>query len=274
MTRLPVSSTSAGGRSNAISRVPKPRFATLMKGVTRMPYPHDEPPWTPQRTRALFHLFQTSAPPDFQRQLLERVAQCQHTQERRRRGWRSLLARWPGYRVWGGGTLHSHRRWPGHVITMVGCCGLVLGTSLAWWVMRTGPAAPPTPGLLVSRAVSPAPSAPSIPAEALIHGDHYAGFGRVEPPEAAGPAAGPLESSTNASQMQTGPSVDRHTTSQAGDNSERVLLMPAPVQHLTAHKERQPHTHRPTQRSGRPRGAPGKSSRPPARLGTSQQAPG
>ena len=36
-----------------------------------MPYPHDEPPWTPQHTRALFRLFQTSAPPDFQRQILE-----------------------------------------------------------------------------------------------------------------------------------------------------------------------------------------------------------
>src|SRR6266704_6328317 len=133
MTRWPVSSTSADGRSNAISRVPKPSFATPMKGVTRMPYPHDEPPWTPQRTRALFHLFQTSAPPDFQHQILERLAQRQHAQERQRLGWWSLLAWWPGCRAWGGGRLHPHRRWPGHVITMVGCCGLVLGTSLTWW---------------------------------------------------------------------------------------------------------------------------------------------
>src|SRR5436190_21515533 len=137
-----------------------------MKGVTRMPYPHDEPPWTPQRTRALFHLFQTSAPPDFQRQILERVVQRQHAQERRRLGWRELLAWWLGGRARGAGALQSHRRWPGHVIAMAGCGGLVLGTSLAWWVVWTRPAAPPTPALLVSRAVSPAPRAPGMPAEA------------------------------------------------------------------------------------------------------------
>ena len=83
MARLPASSTSAGGRSNVISRVPKPSFAALTKGATRMPYPHDEPPWAPQHTRALFRLFQTSAPPDFQRQLLECVAQRQQVPERR-----------------------------------------------------------------------------------------------------------------------------------------------------------------------------------------------
>jgi hypothetical protein len=51
-----------------------------------MPYPHDKPPWTPQDIRALFRLFQTSAPPDFQRQILERVAQRQHAHGRRRLG--------------------------------------------------------------------------------------------------------------------------------------------------------------------------------------------
>ena len=157
MTRLPVSSTSAGGRSNAISRVPKPSFATPMKGVTRMLYPHDEPPWTPQHSRALFRLFQTSAPTDFQRQLLERVAQHQATHGLRRLGWRSLLAWWPGYRAWGVGTSQRHRRWPSHGITVVGCCGLVLGNCLAWWAARTGPTAPPTPALLVSRAIQQAP---------------------------------------------------------------------------------------------------------------------
>ena len=177
MTRLPVSSTSAGGRSNAISRVPKPSFATPMKGATRMPYPHDEPPWTPQRTRALFRLFQTSAPPDFQRQILERVAQCQHTHRRRRMGWRSLLAWRPGGRAWGVRTLHPHCRWPGRVIAMVGCGGLVLGTSLAWWTVRTGPAAPPTLELLVSRVVSVPPRVPSVSTETPMDGDHHGGFG-------------------------------------------------------------------------------------------------
>lgn len=263
MTRWPVSSTSAGGRLNAISRVPKPSFATLMKGVTRMPDSHDAPPWTPQHTRALFRLFQTSAPPDFQRQILERVAQRQHT-HRRRRGWRSLLAWWPGCRAWGGGTLQPHRRWPGHVIAMGGCCGLVLGTSLTWWAVWTRPAAPPTPELLVSRVVSPPPRIPSVPTETPIRGEHHGGFGRAEPPEP----------SASEPQMQTGPSVDRTRASQAGDDLERALLMPAPVQHLTAQKERQPPARKHLQRSGRPRGEPGKSSRPHPRPGTSQQAPG
>jgi hypothetical protein len=154
---------------------------------------------------------------------------------------------------------------------MGGCCGLVLGTSLAWWVVRTTPVAPPTPALLVSRAVSPAPRAPGMPAQAPLHGDHGAGFGRAEPPEAVGPAAGPSESSTSASQMPMESSVDRHTASPAGDDPERALL-PAPVPHLTA--QRQPLPHRPTQRAGRPRGAPGKSARPPTRPGTGQQEPG
>ena len=100
-------------------------------------------------------MFQTSAPPDFQRQILERVAQCQHTHRRWRMGWRSLLAWWPEGRAWGVRTRQSHRRWPGHAIAMAGCCGLVLGTSLTWWAVRTDPVAPPIPELLVSRVVSP-----------------------------------------------------------------------------------------------------------------------
>jgi hypothetical protein len=252
--------------------VPKPSFATPMKGVTRMPYPHDDPPWTPQRTRALLRLFQTSAPPDFQRQILERVAQRQHTQRRQCMGWHALLAWWPRCSARGAGTLHPHRRWPGHVIAMVGCCGLVLGTSLAWWAMRTGPAAPPTPALLVSRAVSLPPRAPGVPNEAPIRGDHHAGFGRTEPQEAAETAAGPLEPSAIARQIQTEQAVDRHTASQAGDDPERALLMPASVQPLTAQKELQLPARRHTPRAGRPRA--GKSSRPHTKPGTSQQAPG
>jgi hypothetical protein len=270
---LPVSSTSAGGRSNAISRVLKPSFATPMKGVTRMPYPHDEPPWTPQRTRALFRLFQTSAPPDFQHQVLERVAQRQHTHRRRCMGWRPLLAWWPGARAWGVGTPQPHRRWPGHVITMIGCCGLVLGTSLTWWAMWTGPAVPPTPELLVSRLVSP-PRTSSVPTETHIRGDHHGGFGRAEPPEPAVHAAEPPEPGAGAPQIHPGQSVDESTAAQAGDAPERARLMPAPAQHLTAQKERQPPARRHTQRAGRPRSEPGKPARAHTRPGTSQQAPG
>jgi hypothetical protein len=247
MTRLPVSLTSAGGRSNAISRVPKPSFATPMKGVTRMPYPHDEPPWTPQRTRALFHLFQTSAPPDFQRQLLERMAQYQHTHRRRRMGWWSLPA-------W----------WPGRVVAMVGCCGLVLGTCLTWWAVRTGPAAPSRPEVLVSRVVSTPPRVPSVPSETPRRGDQHGGFGSAEP----------LEPSVSAPQMQTRQSVDGSPASQTGDIPERTVFMPAPVQPLAVQKERQPAARRPTQRVGRSRGEPAKPSRSHTRLGTGQQAPG
>jgi hypothetical protein len=272
MTRLPVSSTSVGGRSNAICRVPKPSFATPMKGVTHMLHPHDEPPWTPQHTRALFRLFQTSVPPDFQSQILERVAQRQHTYGRRMR-WRALLTWWPGCRAWVVGTLQPHRRWPGYVIAMAGCWGLVVGTSLAWWAIRTGPWAPRTPVLLVSRAVSPS-RAPGVPTEeAPRGGDQHGGFGSIEPQEKAGHAAGLPEPSASASQMPTGQSEDRGTASQAGDGPERVLVS-APVQRLTAQKERQLPVHRHTQRSGRPRGAPGKPSRSHTRLGTHQQAPG
>jgi hypothetical protein len=271
MTRLPVSSTSVGGRSNAICRVPKPSFATPMKGVTHMPYPHDEPPWTPQHTRALFRLFRTSVPPDFQRQILERMAQRQHTYGRRRMRWRSLLAWWPGCRAWGIGTLQPHRRRPGHVIVMAGCCGLVVGASFAWWAIRTGPWAPLTPALLVSRAVSPS-RAPGVPTEAPRRGDQPGGFGRIEPQEEVGTAAGPLEPSAIARQIQTEQAMDRNTASQAGDDPERALLMPAPVPHLTAQKELQLPARRHTPRAGRPRA--GKSSRPHTRPGTSQQAPG
>jgi len=273
MTRLPVSSTSVGGQSNAICRVPKPSFATPMKGVTHMPHPHDEPPWPPQHTRALFRLFQTSVPPDFQRQILERVAQRQHTYGRWRMRWHSLLTWWRGCRAWVVGTLQPYRKRPGHVITMAVCCGLVVGTSLAWWAIRMGPWAPHTPALLVSRAVSPS-RAPGMPDEAPRRGDQHGGFRSIEPQEEAGHAAGLPEPSASAPQMPTGQSADRSTASQIGDGPEGALLVPAPVQRLTAQKERQPPIHRYTQRSGRPRGAPGKTSRPHARLGTNQQAPG
>jgi hypothetical protein len=239
-----------------------------------MPYPHDEPPWTSQRTRALFRLFQTSAPPDFQRPILERLAQRQHAQERRRLGGWSLLAWWPGCRAWGGGRLQPHRRWPGHVIAMVGCCGLVLGTSLTWWAVRVGPTAPPVPAPLVPRAVTPLPRAPGVPVEASGRLDHNGGFGRAERQEAAVHAAGPLESSTSAPQIQMEPSVARDTASQAGDDPERALLVPAPVRHFTAQKEHQPPAYRYTPRSGRPRAAPGKPSRPHTRPETGQQEPG
>jgi hypothetical protein len=274
MTRLPVSSTSAGGRSSVISRVPKPSFATLTKGVTRMLYPHDEPPWTPQHTRALFRLFQTPAPPDFQRQLLECVAQRQHIHKRRRMGWRLLLAPWSRRYAWRAETLRRHRRWPGHVMAMAGCCGLVLGTSLAWWAMQTGPAAPLTPVLLVSRVVSPLPDTPGVSGEAPGRGNHPWGDGRAEPQEPAVHVASPLEPSASAPQMQTGQGMDGNTTSQAGDAPERALRMPVFVPYLSAPKVRHLPTHKLTQRSGRPRGEPGKSSRLRARPGTSQQAPG
>ena len=124
---------------------------SFMKGVTRMPYPHDGPPWTPQHTRALFRLFQTSAPPDFQRQVLERVAQRQHARVRRHRRWRSPLSWWSGGHAWGGGTLQLHRRWPRRVIATAGCCGLVLGTSVVWWALQTDPAVPSMPEVRMSR---------------------------------------------------------------------------------------------------------------------------
>jgi hypothetical protein len=274
MTRLPVSSTSAGERSSVISRVPKPSFATLTKGVTRMLYPHDEPPWTPQHTGALFRSFRTSAPPDFQRQILECVAQRQQAQEQRRMGWRLLQASWPGHRAWRAGMLRRHRRWPGHVIAMVGCCALVLGTGLAWWAMQTGLAAPLTPVLLVSRVVSQLPYTPGVPAEAPGRVHHPGGGGRAEPQEPTGHVASPLEPSASAPQMQTGQGMDGNTTSQAGDDPERALRMPVFVPYLSAPKVRHLPTHKLTQRSGRPRGEPGKSSRLRARPGTSQQAPG
>jgi len=274
MTRLPVSSTSVGGRSNAISRVPKPSFAKPMKGSTRMQSPHDGPPWTPQRTRALFRLFQTSAPPDFQRQVLERIAQRQHARVRRCMRWRSSRAWWPRGCAWSVGTLQPRRGWPGRVIAMAGCCALVLGASLAWWAARMGPAAPTMPAMLMSRAVAPPPRDPGVPTEAPIRVDHHGGFGRAEPQEEAVHAAGPPEPSTIARQMQTGQSMDKGTASQAGDDPKRAPLAPAPVPHLTAQKERPPSARRHTQRSGRPGGEPGKSSRSHPRPGTGQQAPG
>ena len=272
MTRWPVFSTSAGGPSNAIFRGLRPSFATPMKGAIRMHEPHDTPRWTSQRTRALFRLFQTAAPPDFQRQILARVAKRQHAQQPRRLGGRALLAWGPGSRAWGRGTHPRHHRGPGPLIALIGCCSLVLGTSLAGWVLQRGPAAPPAPALL-TRAIS-LPRTPDVPTEAPLRGDSLEGFGSAEPPEGTGHAAPLPTSGPSAPQMPLGPSVDKRTAFQAGDDPAHASLVPAPVSQLTVQKERQLPGHRSTQRAGRPRGAPGKSSRSHTRAGTSPQAPG
>jgi hypothetical protein len=140
--------------------------------------------------------------------------------------------------------------------------------------MQTGPAAPLTPVLLVSRVVSPLPDTPGVPGEAPGRGNHPGEDGRAAPPEPAVHVASPLEPSASAPQMQTGQGVDRSTASQAGDDPERALRMPVSVPSLSAPKVRPLPAHRLTQRSGRPRGEPGKSSRLRAKPGTNQQAPG
>ena len=269
MTRSPVSSTSAGGRSNAICRVPRPSFATPMKGVTRMQDPHGVPPWTPQRTRALFRLFQTSAPPDFQHQILVRLAQRQTI--KRRRGWRMLRAWWSRGHPGCGGTHQAHRRWPRPVIAMVGFCGLVLGTNLTWWAVGTDPVGSPTPGLL-SRHVALPSHPPDVSSEASLHGDYPGGVESTAPLEPAMHTVESPEFSTSAAPRHTGSSVERQTAAQKGGASSRVLRIPAPGPHLTVQKERQPPTRRPPERSGRPRREPGKSARSPLRA--SPQVPG
>jgi len=239
-----------------------------------MQYPHDGPPWTPQHTRALLRSFQTSAPPDFQRQVLERVAQRQHARVRRRMGRRSPLSWWPGGRAWGGGTLQFYRRWSRRVIATAGCCGLVLGTSLAWWALRTGPAVPTMPEALVSRTVSLLPSDTDMPNEAPRRVDHHGWFGSAETQEAAvRPASSPAPIDI-APQMLTGQAVERSIAFQAGDNPERALPVSAPVPHLTARKAPHPPDRLHTQRSRRTRGAPGKVTRFHTRPGPRHQAPG
>jgi hypothetical protein len=124
MTRSPGCSTSAGGRSNAISRVPKPGFAQSMQGVTRMPSPHDGPPWTPQQTRVFCRVFQTSAASDCQRQIPECVAStsarlCGGVRHGDRLGHGGS-----GWRTWSAGTLQPYR-------ATAGWYGLVLRTSLS-----------------------------------------------------------------------------------------------------------------------------------------------
>jgi hypothetical protein len=150
----------------------------------------------------------------------------------------------------------------------------VLGTGFAWWAMQTGLAAPLMPVLLVSRVASQLSYTPGVPAEAPGRVHHPGGGGRTEPQEPTGHVASPLEPSPSASQLQTGQGVDGSTASQAGDDPERALRMPVFVPYLSAPKVRHLPTHKLTQRSGRPRGEPGKSSRLRARPGTSQQAPG
>jgi hypothetical protein len=270
MTRWPVFLTLAGGRSNAISRVPRPGFVTPMKGVTGMQAPQDGPPWTPQRTRALFRLFQASAPPDFQHQILARLDQRQYSQGRR--GWRMLLAWWAGEYPGGGETHHAHRRWPGPVIAMVWGCGLVLGTSLTWWVWMD-PAASPTPGQL-SRLVALQSHPPIVSTAAPLHSDYPGQVGRAAPLEPAGHTAEFPESGVGAARKPTGASVDAQIAAQEGGAVARVLRTPVPGAHLTVQKERQPPTRRPPERSGRPRREPGKTARPHIRPGASPQVPG
>jgi hypothetical protein len=262
MTRLPAFSTSADGRSNVISRVPRPSFLKPMKGTTHMQSPYTGPPWTPQRTRALFRLFTTSAPPDFRRQILERLAQRQHALVRQR-----LRRRSP--RAWRVGTLRPRRRWRRRVLATVGWCGLVLGVSLAWWAAQTGPAAPAMPTGLVSRAVSP-PSDPEDPTDALIRLDPTGWPGRAEPHEAVVRVADLPESVDTALHMQPGTAGERSMTSQASEEPERTLPGPVPVPRLTAQKERHSSVRRPTQRSERSRGAPGKAARLHKRPATGQ----
>lgn len=239
-----------------------------------MQYPHDGPPWTSQRTRALFRWFQTSAPPDFQRQVLERVAQRQHARVRRRMRWRSPLSWWPGGRAWGSGTLQLHRRWPHHVIAAAGCCGLVLGTSLAWWAWRTGPAVPTIPEVLVSRAIALLPSDTDVPNATPRRVDHHGWFGSAEQQETAVRTASSLTPIDIAPQMSMGQAVDRSIAWQTGDNLERALPVSAPVPYLTAWKERHPPVRLRTHRSRHARGAPKKVTRSHTRPGPGQQAPG
>lgn len=52
------------------------------------------------------------------------------------------------------------------------------------WVARTGPVAPTTPTVLVSRTASPLPRDPGGLTEAAMHFDHYGWFGRAETQEA------------------------------------------------------------------------------------------
>ena len=242
-----------------------------MKGVTRMHDPHNVPPWTPQRTRTLFHLFQTSAPPDFQHQILARLAQRQHMQERR--GWRKLLVWWTGGYPGGDETRHARRRWPGPVIAMVGCCGLVLGTSLTWWAMWADPAASPTPGLL-SHLITLPSHPPVVSTEAPLLSDYPGGVGRAAPLEPAVYTAEPPEPGVSAASRYTVSSVARQTAVQEGGAAVRVLRTPAPGAHLTVQKERQPPTRKPPERSGRPRREPGKTARPHIRPGANPQVPG
>ena len=125
------------------------QFFKAYKRGPRMPSSDNEPPSTPQRTRALFRLFTTSAPPDSRRQLLERVAKRQHTLVRQRRQWRSPQA-WGRRRRSGGvGTFRPHRRWRRRIMVTVGWSGLALGASLAWWAARTDPVVPIPSAVLV-----------------------------------------------------------------------------------------------------------------------------
>lgn len=239
-----------------------------------MQYPPDGPLWTSQRTRALFRLFQTSAPPDFQRQVLERVAQRQHARIRRRMRWQSPLSWWPGGRAWGVGTLHLHRRWPRPVIATAGCCGLVLGASLAWWALRMGPAVPTIPEALVSRAIALLPGDTAVSNETPRRVDRHGWFGSAEQQETAVRTASSPAPIDIAPQMLTEKGMDRSMAWQAGDNPERALPVSAPVPHLTARKERHPPARLHTQRSRRARGAPGKVTRSHTRPGPGQQVPG
>ena len=229
--------------------------------------PHDTTPWTPQRTRALFRLFQTSAPPDFQRQILARLAQRQPAQQRRRMGWRALLAWGLGSRAWRRGIRpapsqtarpcprHGRVLWP-RARDQSRLVGGAAGSSGA-----THASAAAVAGRLAASALRRAHRGAS-PAATTTEA-----FGSAEPLEEAEQTAGPPTSSTSAPQMPMGQSVDKRTAFQAGNDPARTLLVPARGSQLTAQKERQLPAHRYTQRSGRPRGAPGKSSRSHTRGG-------
>jgi hypothetical protein len=138
---------------------------------------------------------------------------------------------------------------------------------------------PSYPVVLVSRAVLP-PSDPGGPSEGLIRIDHNGGPGRAEP-QGAGVRATELPEPIDASGVYRYRAANAPRDSwgeeqavQARAESERTLPERVPVPHRTAQKEPQPPAQRHTQRSGRPRGAPGKATHPHKKFVTGQQEPG
>ena len=200
------------------------------------------------------------APPDFQRQVLTRVRQPQPWCMPGREPSVSAQAHWPGRRAWDIKKRHWHRRFAVLAIGTAGGCGLVLSVSLSWWLSGTDPAARTTLPGSVAHIIAPQRYTLAVPYEA---GERFAG--RESGENARAPRGGVLTEG----QAQPWTAWGEDKTAAVDTDHERGEFFPPTVPPMQPRRE----SKLSQQRSERPQGVPGKSTRPKKGLKPVKPAP-